>query len=329
MSSLKTAIISNANGMELHVSNFGATILSLKVPNKQGQFTDVVVGLSSPLDYLKDDYLNQNRCLGSSNGRYAGRISGSGYKIDGIFYALSQHKGEHLHGGFNGFDKQYWNIESVDRTKNPTIKLTYLSKHLEEGHPGNLQVSVSYQLLESNELIITYSAETDAPTHVNLTNHSYFNLNGNGTICNHKLQIKSDRYLEVDFETTIPSGEILNSSKTRVDRNELETIARHDFRGFDDTFILTSDVSCARLISDDTGIKMIVDTNQPTFVVFTPKNFDNVSFKEGLTYGDFPAICFEAQNYPDAPNHINFPSSLLQPGEVYENRTNFRFKLIS
>ena len=311
--------------MELHVSNFGATILSLKVPNKQGSFTDVVVGLSSPLDYLKDDYLNQNRCLGSSNGRYAGRISGDGYKIDGMFYALSQHKGEHLHGGFNGFDKKYWNFESVERNENPSITLSYLSKHLEEGHPGNLKVSVTYQLLESNELIITYNAQTDEPTHVNLTNHSYFNLNGNGTICNHKLQIKSDRYLEVDFETTIPSGEILNSVNNRTDRNELEVISREDFRGFDDTFILTSEVDCARLISEDTGIEMVVDTNQQTFVVFTPKNFDGVSFKEGRIFEAYPAICFEAQNYPDAPNHINFPSTLLVPGDVYENRTSFKF----
>ena len=329
MSSLKTAIISNTNGMELHVSNFGATIISLKVPNKQGTLTEVVVGLSSPLDYLKDDYLNQNRCLGSSCGRYAGRISGGGYKIDGKFYALSQHKGEHLHGGFNGFDKKYWNFESVERHENPTIRLSYTSNHLEEGHPGNLQVSVTYQLLETNELIITYNAETDEPTHVNLTNHSYFNLNGNGTICNHKLQIKSDCYLEVDSKTTIPSGEILSSFGTRVDRNDLDVIANENFRGFDDTFILTTEVNCARLISEDTGIEMIVDTNQTTFVVFTPKNFDNVTFKEGLTYSDFPAICFEAQNYPDAPNHIIFPSSLLLPEEIYENKTSFRFKIIS
>jgi aldose 1-epimerase len=315
--------------MELHISNFGATILSLKVPNKQGALTDVVVGLSSPLDYLKDDYLNQNRCLGSSNGRYAGRISGGGYKIDGKFYELSQHKGEHLHGGFNGFDKKYWNFERIDRNENPTIKLSYLSAHLEEGHPGNLHVYVTYQLLENNELVITYNAQTDEPTHVNLTNHSYFNLNGNGTICNHKLQVKSDRYLEVDLETTIPSGEILNSVDTRVDRNSLETIAREDFKGFDDTFILKTEVNCAKLISEVTGIEMNVGTNQSTFVVFTPKSFGNISFKEGLTYGVFPAICFEAQNFPDAPNHINFPSSLLQPEEIYENRTCFSFKLIS
>nr|WP_321224420.1 aldose epimerase family protein [uncultured Psychroserpens sp.] len=326
MSSLKTAIISNANGMELHVSNFGATILSLKVPNKQKTLTDVVVGLSSPLDYLKTNYLNQNRCLGSSNGRYAGRISGGGYKIDGQFYELSQHNGQHLHGGFNGFDKKYWSFETVERNENPTITLSYTSKHLEEGHPGNLKVTVVYQILESNELVITYTAQTDEPTHVNLTNHSYFNLNGNGTICNHKLQIKSNSYLEVDSKT-IPSGEILSSINTRVDRNNLESIDRGDFKGFDDTFILSSEKDSATLISEETGIEMIVNTNQPTFVVFTPKNFEGISFKEGLVYGEFPAICFEAQNYPDAPNHINFPSSLLLPNATYENKTSFKFKL--
>ncbi|WP_040280074.1 aldose epimerase family protein [Psychroserpens damuponensis] len=328
MSSLKTAIISNKNGMELHISNFGATIISLKVPNKQGFLTEVVVGLSSPLDYLKEQYLNQNRCLGSSIGRYAGRISGGGYKIDGKFFALSQHKAEHLHGGFKGFDKQYWDFESVERTENPMMTLSYVSKHLEEGHPGNLQVSVSYQLLETNELTITYSAKTDNPTHVNLTNHSYFNLHGNGTILNHKLQINSERYLEIDVNM-MPSGEILNSKNSKADRTVLENIARDDFNGFDDTFILTTEKECARLISEETGIEMIVDTNQNTLVVFTPKNFDGVTFKDGVVYDDFPAICFEAQNYPDAPNHINFPSTLLMPDEIYENRTCFKFNVLS
>jgi len=324
MSSLKTAIISNKNGMELHVSNFGATILSLKVPNKQGAFTDVVVGLSSPLDYLKDSYLNDNRCLGSTCGRYAGRISGGGYQIDGTFYELSQRNGQHLHGGFNGFDKQYWNFETINRTENPSIKLTYVSQHLEEGHPGNLQLTATYQLLESNELIITYSAITDEPTHVNLTNHSYFNLHGNGTILNHKLQINSNRYLEVDANM-IPSGEILNSKNSRLDRTVLENVARNDFDGFDDTFILSTEKECAKLISEETGIEMIVNTNQPTLVVYTPHDFNGITFKKGLNYDTFPAICFEAQNYPDAPNHINFPSSLLLPGETYKNITSFKF----
>ncbi|WP_047546770.1 aldose epimerase family protein [Psychroserpens sp. Hel_I_66] len=327
MSTLKTAIISNANGMELHVSNFGAAIISLKVPNKQGAFTEVVVGLSSPLDYLKDDYLDQNRCLGSSIGRYAGRISGGGYKIDGIFYKLSQREHQHLHGGFKGFDKRYWDFESVERNENPTIKLSYESAHLEEGHPGHLKVTVTYQITENNELIITYNAQTDKPTHVNLTNHSYFNLCGNGTILNHKLQIASNRYLEVD-ENTLPTGRIVSSEGTIMDRRQLDIINKNGFKGYDDTFMLSSEVSCAKLICEETGIEMIVDTNQPALVVFTPQNFDNLSLKEGLKYSDYPAICFEAQNYPDAPNHMDFPSSLLQPSEVYENITSFKFSII-
>ncbi len=326
MSTLKTAIISNANGMELHVSNFGATILSLKVPNKQGDLTDVTVGLSSPLDYLKDDYLEKNRCLGSSIGRYAGRISNGGYTIDDHFYELTQRNGQHLHGGFQGFDKQYWNFDNVIRDENPIMTLSYKSTSMEEGHPGNLNVTVTYQLTQDNALIIVYKAQTDAPTHVNLTNHSYFNLNGKGSVIDQKLQIKSNRFLEVDAYT-IPSGKILYSKETGLDRQQLSKIGREDFKGLDDTFILTAEDDCATLICDETGIEMRVSTNQPACVVFTPKNFNDLSFKEGLKYGDYPAICFETQNYPDAPNQIHFPSTLLLPSEDYENRTSFKFSV--
>ncbi len=327
MSSLKTAIISNKNGMELHVSNFGATILSLKVPNKQNSLTEVVVGLSSPLDYLKSDYLEDNRCLGSSIGRYAGRISGGGFSIDHVFYPLTQRQDIHLHGGFDGFDKQYWDFDTVVRDDNPMMTLSYESPHLEEGYPGHLKASVTYQLLDSNALIVTYRAETDRTTPVNLTNHAYFNLNGKGSVLGHQLQVQSDRFLEVDSQT-VPTGKILTSEDSEMDRRALSKLGRTDFEGFDDTFILTAQQDCARLISEETGIEMTVDTNQPALVIFTPETFGSLSFKEGLVYSAYPAICFEAQNYPDAPNHDTFPSSLLEPGDRYENKTTFSFKTV-
>lgn len=327
MSSLKTAIIANKNGMELHVSNFGATVISLKVPDRDGHLTEVVLGLTSPLDYLKEAYLNENKCLGSSIGRFAGRISGGGFKIDGKFYALSQRNGQHLHGGFNGFDKRYWKFEGVNKDVNPNIKLSYVSKHLEEGYPGNLEVSVTYQLLESNELIISYYAKTDKPTHVNLTNHAYFNLNGNGSVVDHLLKIKSNKHLEVN-DKNMPSGNILNSEETPFDRNEITEVGRSDFKGFDNVFVLSDNEQAAESISNQSGIKMTVKTNQPALVVFTPENLNGFSFKEGVTYNQYPAICFEAQNFPDAPNHANFPSSLLMPGETYENKTSFKFSLV-
>lgn len=326
MSALKTAIITNKNGMELHVSNFGATILSLKVPNKNDSLTDVVVGLSSPLDYLKQDYLKQNRCLGSSIGRYAGRISKGGFTIAYTFYELPQRNGHHLHGGFKGFDKRYWSFEEVIRDENPIMTLSYKSKHGEEGYPGNLDVSVTYQLTENNELIITYKATTDQSTHVNLTNHSYFNLNGKGSVLEHQLQVLSDCYLEVD-EHTIPTGTVKYSKETKMDRQQLSQVGRADFKGYDDTFILTSEEISATLASEETGITMTVSTNQPALVIFTPKTLTDIPIKEGLHFSEYPAICFEAQNYPDAPNHIHFPSSLLLPSETYENRTVFGFSL--
>jgi len=313
--------------MELHVSNFGATIISLKVPDKSGQLTEVVLGLSSPLDYLKDSYLHENKCLGSSIGRFAGRISGGGFELNGRFYPLTQRRGQHLHGGFNGFDKRYWNFSAVNRGENPSMTLTYFSADGEEGYPGNLKVTVTYELLETDELIITYKAETDKPTHVNLTNHAYFNLNGKGSILEHQLQINSENHLEVD-DNNIPTGTILNSKGTSLDRQDFFKVGQSDFQGFDNVFVLKSQQNCAELVSPESGIKMTISTNQPALVVFTPERLNEFTLKEGVSYGQYPAICFEAQNFPDAPNHDNFPSSLLRPGHTYENKTSFRFSLI-
>ena len=327
MSTLKTAIISNQNGMELHVSNFGATIISLKVPDKSGQLTEVILGLSSPLDYLKDSYLQENKCLGSSIGRFAGRISGGGFELDGRFYPLTRRHGQHLHGGFNGFDKRYWNFNTVNRGENPSMTLNYFSADGEEGYPGNLEVSVTYQLLETDKLIITYKAKTDKPTHINLTNHAYFNLAGQGSILEHQLKIKSKKYLEVD-DNNMPTGTILNSKGTGLDRQDFSEVELDNFQGFDNVFVLESKQNCAGLVSPKSGIKMNVSTNQPALVIFTPEHLNEFIFKEGLSFGRYPAICFEAQNFPDAPNHDNFPSSLLLPGAIYENVTTFGFSVV-
>ncbi len=317
---LEIITLNNTNGAELVISNYGATILSLKVPDKKNNLVNVVVGLKSPEDYLEASYQNHNLLLGSSVGRYAGRISGKELNIEGKTYPLHHKNGVHLHGGKQGFDKKFWNI---DRPLKSSVKLSYLSRHLEENYPGNLQVSVLYELLESNSLKITYEAYTDRTTVLNLTNHAYFNLNGNGGVLDHQLQIHSNRYLDMD-DQLIPTGLIVPSEQTRFDYSNLSQIKKQGFTGLDNVFILKQE-EAATLQSSRSGISMRVITQQPAMVIYTPKSFPNLNFSNNVKFGRFPAICFEAQNFSDAPNKPHFPTSLLQPGQLYVNESLFEF----
>jgi len=207
------------------------------------------------------------------------------------------------------------------------VTLSIESKHLEEGYPGNLKATVCYQLTENNEVKITYKAITDKATPVNLTNHAYYNLEGEGSVLNHQLMINSTNILEVS-DQLLPSGKLIPTVGNRFDRKELMPIGREDFKGFDDAFVLAEDKLKAVLISEKSGIKMDVFTNQPVSVVYTPVEFDVLPFKNKASFSKFSAICFETQNFPDAPNNENFPSSILNPGEEYINEAVFRFSLI-
>jgi len=319
--------LKNSNGLELQVSNLGATIISLMVPDKNKEFVNVVVGLESAEDYTKQFYIEKGLYLGSSIGRYAGRISRGSFKINNEVYPIHHENGIHLHGGKIGFDKKYWEVVSLIEGRNPQVTLSCVSEHLEEGYPGNLKAFVTYQLREDNEVKITYKATTDAETHVNLTNHSYFNLDGKVTILDHNLLINSPYYLEVD-ENLIPSGKLLNSLNTPFDRNRISLLGREGFKGFDDTFVLAEGKLKALLASPNTGIQMKVYTNQPAIVVYTPTQLPNLHYKNEVSFSKFSAICFETQNFPDAPNNNNFPSSILKPGEEYMNETVFKFSVI-
>lgn len=319
---LNVFTLKNSNGMELQVSNYGATILSLKVPNKKGSFTNVVVGLDGAIDYLTVPYTDAPLFLGSSIGRYAGRISKGKFELEGKTYFLQNSNGVHLHGG-NGFDKKFWSLKS--QTSN-TVVLTYVSQHLEEGYPGTLEVEAFFEVTENNCLIVSYSAITDEDTPVNLTCHPYFNLNGVDSILEHELWINSINHLEVD-EQLIPTGTILESKNTAFDYTNLSKIDRSDFVGFDDTFILQQGQLKAKLSASKTGIIMKVYTTQPAMVVYTPKQFPELKFNNNLGKGSFPAICFEPQNFPDAPNNAHFPNSIISAGEVYSNKIVFEFSI--
>lgn len=285
--------------------DYGAIIQKLLVKDKNGKSTNVVVGYD-----FATKYLNDTACLGASVGRFAGRISNGSFELDRETYNLYVNKGVHLHGGKEGFHKKYWKFEEVNHGKEPYVTLSYLSKHLEEGYPGNLKTSVTYRL-KDNELHIFYKATTDRATVVNLTNHSYFKLDNSESIDSHQLQLNCPDYLE-SFDNLLPTGELLPVKGTKYDFLNEKPIGQ---KRLDTPYSIGLKTNvAAKLTSKLSGIGMEVTTNQPAVVVYTPLKF--------------PAICFETQNFPDAPNYEHFPSSILRPGQTYKNESRFTFDLI-
>lgn len=291
--------------MTLMVLDYGAIIQKLLVKGKDGNYTNVVVGYNHPSRYRLDE-----NCLGACIGRYAGRISNGSFVLDREKFLLYHEDGVHLHGGKEGFHQKYWNIEEVSYGDDPMVKLSYQSKHLEEGYPGNLTVNVTYKLV-NNALQIIHEAITDRSTVVNLTNHSYFKLDDSPFIDAYELQLNCPYLLETD-DNLLPTGNIIPVRKTNYDFLLPKEIG---VQRLDTPFIKDmGNEKVAELHSAKSGITMSVFTNQPALVVYTPL--------------DFPGICFETQNYPDAPNQPDFPNSVLRPGETYNNITIFKFDLV-
>lgn len=317
--------LKNNNGLEAKISNFGATLISLHVPDKDKKLVNVVVGLQEPEDYLSKIYLDKGLYLGASIGRWAGRISGGNFKIGAELYSLYNENGVHLHGGKEGFDKKYWNIDKFSKS---SVKLSYLSKDLEEGFPGNLQVSVTFKLTDNDELRIVYKATTDKITPVNLTNHAYFNLEGSGSILNHELELKSDKYVELN-EQLLVTGKLIETKNTPYDFKLKSKLGKSNFNGMDDIFVLNSNENTCKvsLSSAKTGIEMKVFTNQPVMVIYTPPQLPDLPYKDNVSFNKYSAICFEAEGYPDAVNQPSFPSALLKPEDTYSNETVFKFSI--
>lgn len=289
----------------LMVLDYGAIIQKILIRDKEGKSINVVVGYDQPNDYLKDGI-----CLGACVGRYAGRISNGSFVLDRETYHLHETRGVHLHGGKEGFAKKYWTIEEVNHGRHPWVRLSYQSKHLEEGYPGNLKATVTYKLV-NNALHIIHGATTDRTTVVNLTNHSYFKLDTTNEIDQHRLQLNCKQLVETS-ENLLPTGKILSVTDTTSDFLKEKAIEKVRL---DTTFkIDTKAKFAAKISSEKSGISMNVITNQPGVVVYTPLAFS--------------AICFETQNFPDAPNHKNFPNSMLRPNEVYTNESKFVFDLL-
>ena len=300
---MKQVTISN-EFMTLIVLDYGAIIQKLLVKGKNGDYTNVVVGYNHPSRYRLDEH-----CLGASVGRYAGRISKGGFVLDREKFFLYQQDGVHLHGGKEGFHQKFWNIDEVNQDGNPEVKLSYKSKHLEEGYPGNLNVTVTYRLVD-NALQIIYEGVTDRSTVINLTNHSYFKLDGGPYIDECELQLNCPYILETD-ENLLPTGDIIPVRKTNLDFLLPREIG---VQRINTPFIKDmGSEKVGELHSNVSGITMKVYSNQPAVVIYTPP--------------DFPAICFENQNYPDTPNQPDFPSSILRPGDIYNNISIFKFDI--
>jgi aldose 1-epimerase len=324
--------LTNANGMEALVTNYGATVVSLLVADKNGKKGDVVFGYDSI-----QGYYNGRAYFGCVAGRYANRIANGQFRLDGKTYDLAKNNGPNsLHGGIKGFDKVVWTAKQDDGG----LTLTYTSKDGEEGYPGNLTVTVMYSLKNDNSLQIDYSAVTDKATLVNVTNHSYFNLEGQGQgdILDHELQFNADGFTPVD-STLIPTGEIRKVAGTPFDFTSPHKIGERindtsDLQikyglGYDHNFVLNGETGkmklAARVKAPISGRIMEVHTTEPG-VQFYSGNFLNGSEKgKGSVYGYRTGFCLETQHFPDSPNQPSFPSAVLKPGEEYRSTTIFKF----
>ena len=328
--------LTNAKGGEIDVMNYGGVIVSLKVPDKSGAVGDVVLGFDT-----FDPYLTKSPHFGALIGRYGNRIGHARFKLDGVEYKLDKNDGPNsLHGGAKGFDTQLWDVKDVSTPQAPALELSYLSKDGEGGYPGNLQAKVTYTWNDSNELRIDYTATTDKDTVVNLTNHSYFNLagQGEGDILQHEMTIDADKFTPVDA-TLIPTGELRNVEGTPFDFRKPTAIgARIDEkdqqlkfgRGYDHNFVLNgrsqTPTLAARARDPKTGRVLEVLTDQPGVQFYTGNFLDGtIHGKGGKVYGFRSAFCLETQHFPDSPNKPSFPTTVLKPNEVYRTTTLFRF----
>lgn len=330
--------LTNTSNAKAKIMTYGATIVSLVVPDKNGHLADVVHGYDTI-----EAYENGDKFFGAAIGRCGNRIEYGKFSINGKEYSLAQNSGKnHLHGGLKGFDKVVWDANIVDNEKN-ILTFSYLSKDGEEGYPGNLKVTITYMLTNDNALKINYKAISDKDTVVNLTNHSYFNLTGNQalTALDHKLMINSDEFTRND-KYSIPTGEILKVAGTPMDFRELKTVGTEidsDYDqlvfglGYDHNWLLKTNGNinevAAKLVEETTGRVMEVYTTTPGVQFYSANFLDGSDIgKGGITYQKRTAICLETQYVPNAINDSHFKSPLLKAGEEYNHSTIYKFSVL-
>ncbi|RPI23511.1 MAG: galactose mutarotase [Acidobacteria bacterium] len=328
--------LTNDNGMVVKVTNWGATIVSVQVPDRSGKNADVVLGYDN-----LDGYLADKAYLGCTVGRYGNRIAKGRFTLEGKEYKLALNDGEnHLHGGLAGFNKKLWQANEVKAADGVAVQMHYVSKDGEEGYPGNLDVSVTFGLDNKNQVKIDYLATTDKTTVVNLTNHSYFNLLGDaaGNILGHEVTINADRFTPVN-KTLIPTGELAPVAGTPMDFKQPKAIgARIDDkyeqlvfgRGYDHNWVVNqagaSPWLAAKVFEPKTGRVMEVLTAEPGIQFYTGNFLDGtIKGKKGVAYQHRYGLCLETQHFPDSPNQPKFPSTTLKPGAKYQTTTIYRF----
>jgi aldose 1-epimerase len=328
--------LTNSHGLEVRTMNYGAIILSMRVPDRKGQLADIVLGHET-----LEGYIPNPPYIGALIGRYANRIANGTFTLDGKTYTLPKNDGPNtLHGGINRtFDKVVWDGEPLKGGK-AGVTYTYLSKDGEEGFPGNVKVKVTYTLNDENELVIDYEATTEKATPINLTQHSYFNLAGEGTsdVLGHEVMINADRFTPVD-KNLIPTGELRSVKGTpldfttqtkvgaRIDDNYDQLVLGH---GYDHNFVINRKgdgmALAARAYESTSGRVLEVSTTQPGVQFYTGNFLDGtVTGKQGHIYKRRYAFCLETQHFPDSPNHPDFPSTILKPGETLQSKTIFKF----
>lgn len=317
--------LTNKSGMQLNVINYGATITGLKMPLKNGEIVDVVLGFDTLEAYINSFDLESAPYLGAAVGRFAGRIKDGTFSLNGKKYFLNKNNINHsLHGGNKNFSQKVWKFENSTEGKNPSITFSYFSPKNEENYPGDLSVELTYTLSEENELIIEYSANTTEDTVVNLTHHSYFNLDGHQSdISEQELIVNSEKMLETTNEN-IPTGRFINVADSSFNFTNPQKCPSK----IDTTFVLEKeDEFSVSLFNKKNNLKMAVYTNQPGVHIYVGGNcFNAIKGKENADYHSLSGICFETQNFPDAPNHEHFPNSVLKKEETYHHKTIYKFQ---
>lgn len=322
--------LTNSQGCRAKFFSRGATLAELHVPDRDGQFDDVVLGFDHEQDYASP----ANQYFGCTTGRYANRIANGRFQLEGKEYRLAVNNGpNHLHGGGDrSLDKVDWNAQLLETEQ--AIQFTYTSPDGEENYPGTLEIVVVFALTDENALRIEYQATTDKPTILNLTNHSYFNLAGHraGSILSHEVRIDADRYTAID-EHSIPTGELVKVSGTPLDFRTRQPVGARlgelSTGGYDHNYVLNDHTGQVREIAEvfdpQTGRRMRVATDQPGVQFYTGNGLNGQIGKGGASYPVHAALCLETQHFPDSPNHPEFPSTVLLPGETYRHVCEYAF----
>jgi len=323
--------LTNANGLKAEIMTYGSIVTSLQVPDRDSNLADIVLGYDT-----LDEYIKASPYFGAIVGRYGNRIAKGKFTLNGVEYSLATNDGEnHLHGGIKGFDKVVWNAETIETDAGPALKLTYLSKDGEEGYPGNLNCTVIYTLTNDDEFKISYEAETDKPTVLNLTHHGYFNLAGHnsGDILGHELMLNADHFTPVD-EGLIPTSEIKSVKGTPMNFTKPMPIGSRIAEvkgGYDHNYVLNkpddSLTLAASVYEPKTGRVMEIFTTEPGIQFYSGNFLDGSNKGKGAVYNKHNGFCLETQHFPDSPNKPNFPSVVLKPGEKYTHLTVHKFSV--